>query len=433
MKKTLTIILIIVLVLAVAAAGYWYFFMRPILETPASPNVQTPTPGNNPPGFSPFDRPGNTGGTGASGTSTTTTNPDGTPVTPGTPVARLPVLRLLSSAPVGGYGASTTNATTTVRWVDRGRGNVYETNYFTSYVTTLSNTIVPRTYESVWNKNLNAFVATLYQDGEDAPSTVYAQLVPIKVSTTSDTSQTPYELKGKNLPDNVLTYAVSPDKAKLFLLIEESGNGVGYVSTFDGLNMTRIFTTPLTEVNVDWPVADKIAITTKGSASSGGFLYFVSPITGTWTKILGPIGGLSTTVSHDAKYVLFSSAAIGNTMSTKIYNVAKATTIDAVVRTLADKCAWGNFYKETVYCAVPSQPASGRYPDDWYAGKISAADKIWQIDSATGNVRQLSALIDQSDRVIDAFNLGLDNKDEYLFFINKNDLSLWSLDLVRTP
>jgi hypothetical protein len=100
------------------------------------------------------------------------------------------------------------------------------------------------------------------------------------------------------------------------------------------------------------------------------------------------------------------------------------------VNTLADKCVWGNFYKEIVYCAVPSQPIAALYPDDWYKGNVSFTDKIWQINASTEEIHLVSPIVDQSDRTIDAFNLGLDTRDDFLFFMNKKDLSLWSFDLV---
>jgi len=371
-----------------------------------------------------------------------------TPSTPST-------LRLLSNTPVGGYGASTTASTTIVRWVDRGRGNIYEAHGDILDVITISNTVVPKIYDSLWNKNLTAFIGPSLQDGVSEASLLYAELrarpVPKTASSTgtnaatttaltaqlmastspgsSFIAQTPYELKGKNLPQHIVAYAISPKKDKIFFLVNDKGSGIGYTATFDGKSVTQIFNTPITQVNAEWPEENTIAITTKGSAFYGGFLYFVNPKTGIWKKILGPIIGLSTRVSHDGKSVLASSAE-GNTMSTAIFNVSSHKFTSAVFRTLADKCVWGNFNLNMVYCAVPAQPVNGLYPDDWYRGLVSGADKIWQLNSTTGEIHLVSSIVDQSDRVIDAFNLGLDPKDEYLLFMNKNDLSLWSLDLV---
>jgi hypothetical protein len=135
-------------------------------------------------------------------------------------------------------------------------------------------------------------------------------------------------------------------------------------------------------------------------------------------------------VSHDARYAIVSAAGNANNVVTYIYSIATSTATDAIIRTLADKCVWGNFYKDMVYCAVPFQPVSGTYPDDWYKGTLSTVDKIWQENAATGEVHLISSVFEQARTNIDAFNLGLDDKDNYLFFMNKLDLSFWSLDLV---
>ena len=62
----------------------------------------------------------------------------------------------------------------------------------------------------------------------------------------------------------------------------------------------------------------------------------------------------------------------------------------------------------------------------------TAQDGILILNAKTGEIHLVSSIVDQSDRVIDAFNLGIDPKDNYLFFMNKNDLTLWSYDLVAS-
>jgi hypothetical protein len=386
------------------------------------PSMNT-TPANGTTGFQPIGRTVPSSG---QGTSTAQSNQSKPVQTQNQ--APVPTLRELSATPVGGYGSMVTASTTVAEWIDRGRGNVYQAGENSLSIITLSNTIVPRMYESVWNNGLTAFIGSLLQDGDTAPSAVYAQLIP---QATSTVSLTPFELRGKNLPSTVVAYAASPDKTRLFMFSIENGNGVGYVSTFDGNSVTKIFTTPLTQVNVDWPSMNIIAITTKGSASYDGFLYFVNPKTGVWTKVLGPVTGLSAVVSHDGKYVLASVTGNDSNVLTSVYSISKGTEIDAGIRTLADKCAWGNFYQDTVYCAVPSSPVAGTYPDDWYSGALSTIDKIWQVDAATGEVHLLSSL-SQTTHLIDGFNMGSDAKDNYLFFMNKKDLSLWSLNLIQS-
>jgi hypothetical protein len=210
---------------------------------------------------------------------------------------------------------------------------------------------------------------------------------------------------------------------------KEEGQGAGYISNFDGTSVTKIFIQPLTQVSVEWPEENTVAITTNGSASQAGFLYFINPKTGIWKKIIGPVFGISTKVSKDAKFVLVSGSTNSQSITTNIYPVGTTTPIDAVVKTLADKCAWGNYYKELVYCATPSQPISGIYPDDWYKGVVTSYDKIWQINVKNNDIRQVSSLLGQANKLINVFNMSTDSRDDFLFFMNKDDLSLWSLDL----
>jgi hypothetical protein len=430
MKKTSVIISILLVILIAVGIVYWYLFMRTPAITVVGPSSNSsggfsPLNGNSPLGNS-GSNPGN-----GSANSSSTTN------TSMQPAAKIPTLRLLSNTPVGGYGASTVGTTTRVRWVDRGRGNIYEVVENIPTTATLSNTIVPRVNESAWNSNLSAFIGSLVQDGASRPVTVLSSLLPRPAASTSTRAissssdpYTPFQLKGSNLPDNVVTYAVSPKKDKVFLFINENGVGTGYIANFNGSSMKRLFTTPLTQVIADWPETNTITLLTQASASDNGFFYFVSTQTGAMRKVLGPIPGLLARASHDAKYVIYSGFDLNQNVSTAILTVAKNVSTDALIQTLANKCAWGNFYKNLVYCGVPRTIPEGTYPDDWLMGLTSFSDKIWQFNAETGEAHLVSTIVDQSDRIIDAFNLGLDEKDNYLFFMNKNDLSLWSLDLV---
>ena len=412
-RKTSTLIIIsLIILIIIAGSAYWFLFMRQ-----SGNNVSSNTPSSDST-FSPFNRNNGKQGSNSTNNSTSTDASSGQVV--------LPSLRLLSATPIGGYGASTTASTTFVRWVDRGRGNILEAYGNLSDITTLSNTLLPRTYESIWNKDLSSFIGTILGDDNQTISTLFASIAPQATSS----SGAPYQLQGKNLPDGIVSYASSPKKDKVFLFIIQNGQGVGYIAPFNGGTAIQIFSTPVTQVNVEWPEDNTIAITTKGSAAYNGFLYFVSPKTGVWKKILGPLAGLSTKVSHDAKYVLASATDGSDGLLTAIYSVASSTSNDAVIKTLADKCTWGNFYKEVVYCAVPFKPVSGSYPDDWYRGNISTIDKMWQINAKNSEIHLISSIFTEAKRNIDAYNLGLDTKDNYLFFMNKADLSFWSLDLV---
>jgi hypothetical protein len=217
--------------------------------------------------------------------------------------------------------------------------------------------------------------------------------------------------------------------AVLVLVILGTGRSL---SSANSSNAIKIFDSPLTQIVSEWPEDNTIAITTKAQAELSGYLYFVNPKTGIWKKILGPYPGLTTKVSHDAKYVIASiSGKVGDLM-TSIYSVTNKKGVDAVFKTIADKCVWGNFNKNMVYCGVPNQRPQAVYPDDWFKGNTTFVDKIWQTNATTGEIHLVSNIVDTADRVIDTTNLYLDQRDDFLFFTNKTDLSFWSLDLIQS-
>lgn len=432
-KKTIVLITLLSVALIAAGFAYWYFLFGVDVKQDASSTGTTAS------GFQPFGRTP-TGSGQQQTTDVVNTSDEPSDATDDSSVV-IPTLRLISNAPVGGYGASTTAGITTARWVDRGRGNVYEIKSDSLNVETLSNTLVPKVYQSIWNKDLTAFIGSIIESDSQTITTLYATLqarsksglaTTTQDSTTDSSSLSPFELKGKKLPPNMIAYAVSPKKDRIFMLVDEKGFGVGYTALFSGTSVTKIFDTPLTQLNVEWPEDNIIAITTKGGSGQGGFLYFVNPATGVWKKILGPVNGLSTRVSRDGKYIAASFTDSNGGILMSIYSVATSVVTESSLRTLADKCTWGNFYKHILYCGVPNQRDSGLYPEDWYKGKVSFIDSLWQMNTLTGEVTRLSSLLGSADRIIDAFNLSVDEHDDYLFFMNKNDLSLWSLDLVSS-
>ncbi len=419
MKLKYLLIILVVLILIGAGAAYWYFFTGAGIEVPV---IDTGTQTNSNGGFVPFGRPAVSNSPAPTNTTPTATTSN---QTDSTPVMKVPTLRLISSTPVGGYGASTTATATIVRWVDRGRGNIYEASGANLEIQTLSNIVVPRIYESVWNKNVTAFIASTLSENSSSVETVYAELQ--KQIATSSTS---YTLKGKSLPEKTLAYAVSPRGDRLVILLDEGGETVGYTSTFGGQSLTRLFSTALKQVVIEWPEESIITLTTKPSSTQDGFMYFINSKTGTMKKVLGPLRGLTTKVSRDGRFVLESHVeSASRDLRTSIYTVSKNTSAEVGFKTLTDKCVWGNFYKDVFYCGVPSLLPTGVYPDGWYLGTMSFRDKIWQVNAETGELKLVSALTGQ-DRSIDAYKLGLDRNDNYLFFVNKDDLTLWSLDLV---
>ena len=170
-----------------------------------------------------------------------------------------------------------------------------------------------------------------------------------------------------------------------------------------------------------------MTVTTKGSGSASGFSYSIDTKSAEMKKIIGGIRGLSVKMSNDGKEVIYSSG--NKSVGTYILNLKDNSSSETLFKTLVDKCVWSKIRKNEVYCAVPTEIPDGFYPDDWYKGNVSFVDQIWHLDVTTGEVHLLANLLNLSNTLIDATNLTLDPKENFLYFINKRDLSLWSLDL----
>jgi hypothetical protein len=426
MRKS-TIILIIILVIAILVGGMYWFYSKNI-ATPEDSNI---TQTQN--GFSPFGR--NEVKTPVT-SNTISTQSTSTPVTQNVGPIQLPKLRQLSVTPVAGMFASTTKMksltlasttinTTILRFIDRGMGHVYQTNDVNLAIDKISNTTLPKIYEAYWNKNLTAVILRYLRDNSDDVSSFYAELRPVATSTASST--TPFEIKGRYLSSTINQIAVSPSGDRIFTWNIEGGRGVGYISSFDEKGKVKVVDVPFTQAQIAWPETNTLAINTNASGLSSSFLYIVNVKTGEMKRVIGNIRGLSSKISGDVKSILYSYT--NKLIGTRLYDINSGSTTDVIFKTLADKCVWSTLRKNEVYCAVPTETPEGIYPDDWYKGKVSFVDKIWHLDTRTGEVHLLGDLLNLSDKLIDATQLTLDPKENFLYFINKRDLSLWSLDL----
>ena len=418
LKKTLKTLIILLTLGAFSYGAYWYLYIK---DTNTEDGVIENESAQG--GFTPFNR----NALPTKNTAVENGENQSTEEEIVTDIEKeIPKLRQLSLEPVSGISASSTKDTTVFRFIDRGTGHIYEADSLSSQINKISNTTLPKTYESYWNKNLTAFVTRYLKDDGDDITNFYAELR----STGTSTAVTPFEIKGRYLSTDIDQITVSPNKDKIFAWNIDNDRGVGYISAFDEKSRVKIYDTPMTQVIIDWPETNNISITTKASAVANGYTYIIDTKTGIMKKIFGGVRGLSAKVSRDLSTVIYSGSKI-NGFGTSLFNIKNSISQEMPLKTLVDKCVWSSIRKNEVYCAVPTEIPDGIYPDDWYKGNVLFIDKIWHLDTATGEVHLLADLLNLSDKLIDATDLALDEKENFLYFINKRDLTAWSLDLSR--
>ncbi|OIO32098.1 MAG: hypothetical protein CO088_04525 [Candidatus Yonathbacteria bacterium CG_4_9_14_0_8_um_filter_46_47] len=324
------------------------------------------------------------------------------------------------------------------RYIERGRGYIFETNMSDVVEQTVSSQEHRKIYEAEWGNNGMQAIARYLNDDT---GTIRSFVIKLGDGDVSDGTTTPTlkEVDGEFLPENITNLAVSnEDTNKVFFLtnIADDYEGshipksaVGTIHNITTGNESAVFTSPFTQWLSYWPQKNIIALTTKPSGGVPGYLYFLNPTTGKLTKEIGDVKGLTTLVGPNGRTTIYSESASGK-FETKLYDTGEHTFENFPINTLPEKCAWSTADSNVIYCANPQEIPQGMYPDAWYQGVVSFSDDIWMFDLSTGETRKIIDFKQESGgEELDGIKLATDPDGVFLFFINKKDLSLWALRL----
>ncbi len=404
-KKITTILIIIAVALLLFGLVYFYFYyMTPEEGGGANfPNANVPSGTGGETGISPwetedFTSPVNVGKEGIT-------------------------LRQITKDPVAGGIIFDKNGAVTVRYVDRGKGFIYETPAEEEGVFRISNKTIPKIEQALWGEKGNEVILRYLKDDE----TIVSFAGNLKGGTASGTEMS---LDGIFLPSNIKEMAMSPSSGKIFYLSNSgagSQNSTGITAGIDGARKLQIFDSPVHEWLVSWPEENVLALSTKPSLSVPGLLYFLNAKTGRMSKILGGIPGLTALASPSLSHVLYSESS-KNSLALKVFDIKEAKSREAIVKTLPEKCVWSKKDSEIAYCGVPDVILDGNYPDSWYQGFVSFSDNIWKVKAVSG-LATVVADLPGYGADIDLINPILSPDEDYLLFQNKKDLTLWILKI----
>ena len=313
-------------------------------------------------------------------------------------------------------------------FMEKATGHIARLDLQSGSTTIISNTTLPGVEEAYWGTegaNLRVIARYLKTEWDIESLSASVPLTPKITASSTDNRQ----LTSVILDNRSYAFAVSPDGKKIFSLnYTPAGEAVGLISDFGFKNPTEVWRSPLTEWLPTWVGPNLVTLQTKSSGGATGFLFSLSLSTGRFTKLLGPINGFTALPSAGLARLAYSGS--DDNFKLKIYDPATDKTSAYVLQTLPEKCVW-TADSQKLYCAVPAAlPAKTLLPDTWYSGEVSFADNIWLIDTKTGETKELFQQGNASETGgFDAINLSLDPLNQKLYFRNKNDLTLWSLDL----
>ncbi|MDB5254096.1 MAG: hypothetical protein JWL80_162 [Parcubacteria group bacterium] len=400
-KKIIALIIVILLILL--GAGGWYFFLRYSGTVPASTG----------PVVSPFGQPGE-------GNVTVSVNPDGTTGTTGLNDLGKPIARFfrITDTPIAGAIGFIKQGVTTIRYVDRATGHIFDVDPATLVKTQITNDTLPKIYEAVFRNDANAVVFRSLQNDSDTIDNLSLTLVPPKASSTD----TLYTITSTPIRGQISELAAQNNT----LLYTFKDSGAISASAFDGSKLTTLFNSDFTDWRLLSVGSSTALLITKPSSSAAGFAYTLPSKGGSLTKILGPLNALMITPRTDGLRLAYSYN--NGAAAFSVQNTDKSIT-NLTPATLVDKCVWGIKNKIMLFCGVPTGGVGSDQPDNWYQGKTRFVDRIWRYNTDTTFTDILVDPKKDFNTDIDVMNPILTPDEDYLIFTNKNDLTLWALKL----
>ncbi len=297
-----------------------------------------------------------------------------------------------------------------LRYVERATGHIYEMYLDNKTEGEISNSTIPGVHDATW-------------DGK-AQTVIYRYLADDNKTITSYMASLGKQ-KGEFLPNNIEDLSISPDKTKFFYLIKTVNGIVGSTRSFSDAKVSQLFNSSYSEWLSQWASTGKIFLTTKPSAQTQGSLFVLNSANDVVTKVFGGVDGLTTLANGDGSLVLYNSSD-GISSTLELFNISSHTNQSLNIYSLPEKCIWSSD-NINIYCAVPNSMTNGGYPDIWYQGLVSFDDHFIKINTKDGVINQVADSLDET--AVDATNLFLNKDESSLFFINKKDSTLWSLDL----
>lgn len=336
-------------------------------------------------------------------------------------------LKKVSSFPIAGYGVfmkerEVGEFASALRYVNKATGNIYQTFADRIDERKFSSTVIPKVYEAfLGNNGESVIMRYLKTDGKTIET--FVGTLP-KEYLGADLIGTD-EVMGSFLPENISDVSISSDASKIFYLFNIGESAAGVIFTLETGTKVQVFDSPFTEWLSYWPNNKMITITTKPSVNVPGYMYAINPDKKDFNKIIGGINGLTTLTSPDGKKVLYGD----NNLSLNLFDIETRSSTLLGVKTLPEKCVWGEI-NTIIYCAVPKFIDRAQYPDSWYQGEVSFSDDIWKIDAVDGKTTMiLDPTSVSGGEEVDGIKLNLDERQNFLFFVNKKDSYLWELNL----
>lgn len=300
---------------------------------------------------------------------------------------------------------------TEVRFIDRASGNIYRYMAQERSLSRISNKTLPGVQQASW-----------LPDG----SVAYARFL---TGTPGNEQVATYVLpdsgEGGFFLEPGLASAKATRTGSLFSLLSGTTGSVGSISKSDGTGARTLFTSLLSALVVH-PTSGNYYAHTKASTFLDGYAFQVNSTSGAFSRVLGPLRGLSVLPSPDSTKLLYSYLDRGS-IRLAVLDIATRSSTALPLATLTEKCTWSP-NSLSAYCGVPTSMPGG-LPDFWYQGAVAFTDRLWRMDMES---RLATLIVDPfavAEVIVDAVALHTDPEEDVLLFTDKHNGALWVYDL----
>lgn len=344
-------------------------------------------------------------------------------VVPPPPVVEEPVvnmdrprLRQLTTKPVIGF--TEVRATTTdpivVYYAEAGTGHVYTIRLDSGEEKRISNHTVKEASYASFSPDGSAVAIRAENDKRSGPLTI----------GTLDPNGT--ELKTElSFTTNVTDFRLISSSTLLYTSRAETGLVATERNLVKGTEST-LFTVPFFEATVAWGSSSRAThyVYPKPTYLLEGYLY------GATSGKLGrlPIAGFGLTAFATPEHVIYTATREYEPKST-LFDRTTGATSSLSIAVLPEKCTASQVRPGIFWCGHELTRVEFGFPDTWYRGEESYKDSLWLIDTTSGGAELLVDTFAASAREIDVMNLTVGGSESALYFINKNDNTLWMYEL----
>jgi hypothetical protein len=325
-------------------------------------------------------------------------------------------LRQLTTKPIAGFkeiNSSSTNNLPFIWYVEMGTGHIYSINLSSGEEKRVSATTVAGANEAVISTNGDYVAMGSRNNNKNLTLTVG------KVSTSTS------ELILKEFSTEVVDFKISLSGKDLLYTTKDNSGLIGHSYNLKSGTERAIFNIPFHEATIQWgnEAVDTHYIYPKASYLLEGYLYKVT--NGKMSRL--PVSGFGLTALANDDIVAYTTTK-EDRLNNFIFNQKTKNTISAPINFLPEKCIIGKVGFKLI-CAWEGKDLPTEFPDEWYKGGIGFKDSLWTIYGDDSSMQLLIDTYKESGRVVDITDLDIGYNDKALYFINKNDNTLWMYEL----